>query len=531
MKLSRYILALVSALVLVSSCGKEKTPTVNPGSNPSADIVIPDRKGMNVKGCVTDSKTGQGISGIVVSDGVQCVRTEADGIFYMNTDLDATRSVFVVVPSDYEVPFSTKMLFNAYKPLSRRASKDTYIFKFQLTPRSSSADNYTMLFLGDPQVWSKRPHSQDSWSYVTTKLKEYKPSVSGDLYQVLLGDMVTNEIEVDGMADSFISTLSSSRINTFTVIGNHDHVQSAVTYYDSVSGYSQYFGPYNYSFNIGKIHYIFFDSVVWSNKDYEKGLTEEAWKFLTADLEYVPKDSPIMICTHCPLTRKQGGEYPPTTIVHYKDMMDALSGRNVVFWYGHVHYNSFWSYSEDQIAAKAAGLLSLDSNVVGRCGGCWACSGEICRDGSPRGMVVMSVNGKDVQWRYKSIDENYPDDFNVILPGQFKGEGLVDDNALYCNVYMWDERWAVPELWVDGKKFGDFTHCVSKNYQAVADPLYSHLFPIWKDQNIKGFKADDAPEDYDNSHLFKITPPTGAGSVEIRIRDRWGNNYNRNIKL
>ena len=84
---------------------------------------------------------------------------------------------------------------------------------------------------------------------------------------------------------------------------------------------------------------------------------------------------------------------------------------------------------------------------------------------------------------------------------------------------------------VNGKKFGDFTHCVSKNYQAVADPLYSHLFPIWKDQNIKGFKADDAPEDYDNSHLFKITPPAGAGSVEIRIRDRWGNNYNRNIKL
>lgn len=527
------ILVFTLVTLLAFSCKKEgTTPIIAPPSHSETTDddpgTVPDKDGMNVKGRVTDKSTGKGIAGVVVSDGIQCTQTDAEGIYYFKSDMSKVRSVFVVTPSEYSIEFGNNTIFSGYRPVSS-VSKVSEC-NFVLAPRTGSRDDYKVVFLGDPQVKSDRAHSAPSWKYVTDGLNEYRKTAGSDLYQILLGDMVTNEIEVNGKADSFISTLVGAHINSFCVAGNHDHIQSAVKYYDSVSKYFDYFGPYNFAVNIGKVHYIFFDSVNWHDKTFEQAVTADALSFMKEDLKYVVQDTPIVICTHCPLTRKNGGLYHSTSTMNYMSMMDLLKGRDVSFWYGHIHFNNFWSYNEAQILSKAPGVNSLESHVVGRCGGCWSCSGEVCRDGSPRGFVELTVKGKDMQWRYISLDSKYPDDFNVLLPGELKGEGLVDDSALYCNVYLWDEKWSAPELWVNGSKAGDFVRCVKGDYIAVADPWYSHFYPIWKAKKISGM-SDDPPKEYDNSHLFSIVPPAGVKSAEIHVKDRWGNVYTRTVNL
>lgn len=522
----RKFLLICAVAAAVLSCGKTQDP-VSPVINNKGQSNIPNKTGMNIKGRVVEAGKNTPLKGIVVSDGQQCTVTDEDGCYWMASDLSSAKFVFPVLPADYEIQFGSTTTWCGYSKID--ASKSVGEYSFTLAPRTGSADAYTMLFLGDPQVMSSRPHSITSWEYVTKGLKQYASTVSGPLYQTILGDMVVNEIEVSGKADRYLSQLATAGVRSFHIPGNHDHVQDAVTYSESIEKYDQYFGPHTFAINIGKLHYIFFDTCIWENKTFTEGITDEAWQFIQSDLQYVPAGTPIMLCTHCPITKRHGGNIPGQP-QHMGDLVQLLNGREAIFWYGHLHFNVFWNYTAAELAANAPGLKNLDSHVVGRCGGCWACSGEVGRDGSPRGFVEMTVNGSDYKWRYRSIDPNYPDDFNVLLPGAFKGEGIADDSALYCNVYIWDDLWGTPELWVDGKKAGDFQHCFSAEYPACADPLYAHFYPIWLAQNISGFRKEP-PVEYDNNHLFKIVPPAGCKSCEIRVKDRWGQEIKRNVTL
>lgn len=463
----------------------------------------------SIAGHVLDAETLKPVAGAVVSDGQVCVLSSRNGEYRIESD--SARTVFVSIPSGYEVPFDSNGMYSGFRRID--GPGDNY--DFTLVPRKKCNEEYTMLFLGDPQVMSSRPHSGVSWQWVTGRLDEFRKGVDGDLYQVLLGDMVVNEIEVEGRAESFIGTLAGSHINTFCVPGNHDHIHHEKNYRVATGKYVEFFGPYNYSFNIGKVHYIVFDT-----PSSGEGIIDESYRFLKADLQLVPRNVPLVICTHCPMTRCEGGKFRPADLHNYRATMELLKGRRVIFWYGHIHFNSFWSYDRAQLREWAPGVKSLESNVVGRCGGSWACSGEIGRDGSPRGVVEMKVDGRSISWRYRSLDEKYPDDFLIILPGTFRGEGVADDGALYCNVYAWDGKWGLPELWRDGRRIGVMEKCTG-TFDAVKDPVYSHFYPIWKAEAVKGFR-DEYPRDYDNSHLFRIKAPENLEGVEIRIRDRWG---------
>ena len=138
-------------------------------------------------------------------------------------------------------------------------------------------------------------------------------------------------------------------------------------------------------------------------------------------------------------------------------------------WYGHIHFNSNYSYTPAELAQHAPGLKLLDSHVVGRCAGNWACSGAILRDGTPRGFVLLELTA------------------------------------------------------------GTMAKVTTGGYDAAPDPLYAYWFPRWKAQNIKGFRENEHPRPYDNSHLFKFTPPAGTRTVEIRFTDRWGAPCSRTV--
>ena len=212
-------------------------------------------------------------------------------------------------------------------------------------------------------------------------------------------------------------------------------------------------------------------------------------------------------------------------------MLKALEGRRVNFWYGHIHYNSNYSYTASELNSKASGVKSIDSHIVSRCGGCWSCSGEICKDGTPRGFVELDIEGTESHWQFHSIDSNYPHTMNAYVPGLFKGESMVNYNkdALYCNVYLWDNLWSKPEVWVDGTLIGTMDKACKSGTDAVNDPLYQHFYTIWKAQGL--MEARDEPSSAsENNHLFKFTPDPSVHKVQIRVKDRWGDSHSQDVE-
>ena len=92
--LSVCLAALVLAACSSSEGGGDDGPTAGQ---------IPDKAGMTVKGIVKDS-AGNGIAGVVVSDGLEVTATDERGIYYLASDLARRNFVFVSVPADCEIP-------------------------------------------------------------------------------------------------------------------------------------------------------------------------------------------------------------------------------------------------------------------------------------------------------------------------------------------------------------------------------------------------------------------------------------------
>lgn len=209
-------------------------------------------------------------------------------------------------------------------------------------------------------------------------------------------------------------------------------------------------------------------------------------------------------------------------------MMQALVGRKVEFWYGHIHTNVNYSLTAAEIAKYAPGVLSLGSHIVARCGGTWDCSQEICTDGSPRGWLELDIDGTSSTWNYHSIEADYPSVMKAYAPGQFKGEGLAkyDATALYINIYSWDNSWSQPQVTVGGTT-SDMTK-VTQNKDAAYDPMYQHFYPIWKAEG-KMATRDVTPDDSDNMHLFKYVPASGVKSAEVSVKDKWGKTHTMTV--
>ena len=96
MQIRRYLL-IIAAVLGLASCSKEPNPN---GGNGGGDQTPKD---WTISGCVKGND-GKALEGVVVSDGLNCVKTDKEGRYYLPADLAATRYVIVSTPSNYSAP-------------------------------------------------------------------------------------------------------------------------------------------------------------------------------------------------------------------------------------------------------------------------------------------------------------------------------------------------------------------------------------------------------------------------------------------
>lgn len=331
---------------ILNMTGSAKSPSI--GEDVGESTIQPTS---NLWGVIKDSE-GNPISGVVVSDGYTCVRTDINGTYQMTANSNA-RTVNVTIPAEYEIPISTdgRPAFFQYVtiPSSGNIQKD-----FTLTRRSSVPSRFTVLAIGDPHVQNsaqltKFQTALDDIEETATTLKTTGIPVgdggdAGEVIAIALGDMLSDNLSV---ASSVVTKFSTLSVPVFYVIGNHDHDSSQESDYDSETAFVNAFGPTNYSFDIGNAHVIVMDDIIrrsgnnnrgdgYYSVNYGEGFTSEQVTWLQDDISKVvgSKTKVVIFCTHAPLNAASGGDSGTQSAV-----MGALKNNfyNVHVFSGHTH--------------------------------------------------------------------------------------------------------------------------------------------------------------------------------------------------
>ena len=276
------ILTLLFALACTPDNGGDGGGSNGGGYKPTGKITV--------KGTVYG---GDGpLNDVVVSDGLICVKTNANGYFEMDTDLANAKFVMVSTPAGYAAPIDeeTKVPLFFHRITSEERKADLCVARFNLVKITDSDPNrYTMIIGADPQPRASSAnfdknayHALDICKDLYRDMRETAANITDrEVYGMMLGDIVHENM---GLFTNYINDgLKTLGFPVFNVIGNHDNDKSAA---DDVQGrrkFEEHFGPTYYSFNIGKQHYIVLDNLIMKKEGnnltaYDQGLTDEIWQ-------------------------------------------------------------------------------------------------------------------------------------------------------------------------------------------------------------------------------------------------------------
>ena len=210
-----------------------------------------------IKGSVKDTD-GKGISGVVVSDGLNTVSTDAKGRFKMEAD-DDSRFVFISTPSGYiSSTLEGGTLF--YKELNDKTKR--YDFIVEKNPKDDSRHN--LIVIADPQI-SERSELPEL-AKQSDDMAEFVKGMDGDYtFGICLGDIVGWDHSI---YPEYNEIMAKPGIQFRYVIGNHDMTNWGRSYETSMKNYEDMYGPAWYSFNVGKVHYIVMNDNFYVGRDY-----------------------------------------------------------------------------------------------------------------------------------------------------------------------------------------------------------------------------------------------------------------------
>ena len=489
--------------------------------------------------CGTVSCGGTGVPGVLVSDGIDIVKTDANGNYSIQSD-KKWNYVFVILPSGYEAPLDG-VLPQIWKPLSKGADETEQV-DFELV--QSGNDDYTLFVLGDIHL-ARRTGDLAQFEKVAGDLGKYMKQAPGKVYVLTLGDMTWDMYWIAnnyGFAD-YLQTVNSyfSGVPFFHTMGNHDNEMEASGDYAKCLKFTQNLSPDYYSFNLGKVHYIVLDNMDFTGVEageenrskYAKNYTAEQLEWLKKDLSYVDKGTPVFVTSHEPLARPSGINWNETLNGKDADLdtfIGIFDGYNVRFLSGHTHnlFNRNWtsSFTEHNSGALCAS---------------WWWSGyitpgiHIAQDGAPGGFTIWTVNGtncthyyqaalqsRDYQFRaydMNKVKETITEDLSSHsgYPKYYNHIQEYEDNVILVNVWDYDDDWKV-EISENGNP-------LQVSEVGVYDPLhiYAMTIPRLNKYNTTTFSTAKW------RHFFKAKASAADTPVTVKVTDRYGNVFTEDM--
>jgi hypothetical protein len=440
-----------------------------------------------------------GVGGIVVTDGFSCVITNSEGEYILQTDRNA-RFVYLSTPSGYLPAIKNSTIPIFYKEIE----KDVFEYNFELHRNPKDDTHHRFIVQTDVQVADTVELNRYK-EFMLKSVDFVKQLSDVDIFGFDCGDISGDN---SGIIPKYVDAVSVLDIPIYRAIGNHDMNYNGRAHETSFQSFEESFGPTRYSFNKGNAHYIVLNNTFYIGREYFYigYIDENTFQWLEQNLSFVKHDTPVFVIMHIP-TRLTAGNTPFTfsqsemaaQTINARALYELLKPYYVNIISGHMHYSANVEHNE-----------RLFEHITPAVSGAWW-QGDVNLDGTPMGFVVYEVNGNSVTWLYKGFEHSIDRQFKVYEAGiykEFPGEIVV-------NVWNWDSKWKVEWL-EDGVAKGEMTRFSGFDADAVEmcsrELKYSWITPAKTDR------------------LFRVKPDDKNAQIKIRVTDRFGNVFEKELK-
>lgn len=552
--------ALPILLAGAMGCGEKDTPLPQPdpenpagGETISPDVpIVPDEPADDASICGHIRCNGNPVEGVVVSDGISVTLSDSQGYYSIKSD-KSTGYVFISVPGDYTVTADNNIPA-IHQPLSLPADQRE-IHDFNLLKASNSS--YTLLIHADHHLANRTEDiSQFKKLFIpdANAIIADRQSKGRNVYSISLGDISWEQFWTSnnfGLKDA-VDCLSSLSCPVYHTIGNHDNNPYISGDWGSADLFRTYISPTYYSFNIGEIHYVVLDDVIYNNpgassstmgdRSYDRAVPQSQLEWLKADLGVIAdKSTPLVICAHVPFMGDPSlaGQTALTkrNLLNMQEIESVLSDfSNITFFSGHYHRNYTVISQYDS--------KFMEHNVAAVCGTLWwtgksgYAGNHLCTDGSPGGYGILEVDGRSIKYSYKGLGKAEDYQFRVYdlnttrineasvtnsshknKVSDYAGEyySAATPNGILINVFNWGPDWKIEvseegnPLSVTRVKAKDPLHILSYECQRLSHGAIPTSTSTLMTQN--------------SIHFFKAVASKATSTITIKVTDANGREY------
>ncbi len=488
-----------------------------------------------VKGFVYEDTNRNGIKDskekvipqVAVTNGIDVILSDEKGRYKIPVGQD--NIIAVIKPSHFKVRLNENNLpqfFYIHKP----AGSPDQIFKgvnqtgnlpksvdFGLIP-SEENDKFSALIFGDPQ-----PYNMEEVGFFDKAIvSDLEISTENILFGLSLGDLVGNDLK---LFKPYIKAVKKAGIPWYNVLGNHDLNFDAKEDQLSDETFEAHFGPANYAFNYGKVHFIVLDNILYpdprDNNGYWGGFRKDQLKFIENNLKVVPKDYLVVLAFHIPLSEPGIGdtfrdEDRDQLFSLLKDFPHTLS----LSAHTHLQRQDFFTQKDGWQRKNPHHHYN-----VGTTSGDWY-SGTLdekgipistMRDGTPKGYAFINFKGNKYTIDYKVAGK--PNDYRMqIFNPKVVAKGRSTKAGIYANFFMGSEKDTLMYQ-IDEGDWNPMT--LVKD----SDPAYVKLIMEWdlSEELLAGRRSSNP---VNSTHLWRGSIPvkleSGKHTIKVKAIDMFG---------
>lgn len=466
-----------------------------------------------------------GISGVGVSNGQEVVSTDAKG--YYEIPVTDGQLIFVIKPSGYQVKVDSlkrPQFFYIHKPsgspqLKYAGSAPTGALpreiNFGLIPKSES-DEFTALIFGDPQ-----PYNLEEVDFFDRGIVKEVEGIQNVSFGLSLGDLVGDDLN---LFTPYATAVAKVGLPWYNVMGNHDENYDVDLDELADETFEAHFGPSTYSFNVGRVHFIVLDNILWPDprdkQGYWGGMRPDQLDFVENDLKLVSKDHLIVIAMHIPLS-EEGDSFRDEDRQRLFDLLADYPYTFSMSAHTHLQKQDYFGKEEGWKQENPHHHYNVGTTSGDWYKGVLDANGvpvSTMRDGTPKGFALVDFKGNQYEVRYQVAGKPSDYQMEIFAPKVIKKD-LRTSAGIFVNFFMGSQGDEV-KYRIDS---GDW---YKMNQIQEVDPTYLVDLLEWDttEELIPGKRPSNAQP---SRHLWRapmpVNLPVGTHHITVEARDRYGN--------